>query len=88
MESAQKDLAQTQKSLLTTQKQFHELEQNTASYTDQINGKVREMSQITADNQDALEKILSVQHAVLTQYEQAQQNLLETSKVLNEISLK
>ena len=41
MESVQTDLVQTQKSLSTIQTQFHELEKNTATYTEQINGKVR-----------------------------------------------
>ena len=42
MESVQKGLVQTQKSLSTTQTQFHELERSTATYTEQINGKVRD----------------------------------------------
>ena len=56
MESVQKGLVQTQKSLSTTQTQFHELERSTATYTEQINGKVREMSQITTNYEDVLRK--------------------------------
>jgi uncharacterized protein HemX len=44
---AYRKLVQTQKSLATTQTQFHELERNTATYIEQINGKVKEMSKIT-----------------------------------------
>jgi uncharacterized membrane protein YdfJ with MMPL/SSD domain len=84
----QKDLVQTQKSLATTQKQFHELERSTATYTEQINGKVREMSQITANNEDVLEKISTVQRSVSSQVAKAQQNLLETSELLKRISSK
>jgi uncharacterized membrane protein YdfJ with MMPL/SSD domain len=57
IESDQQSLQQAQKSLATIQKQFHELERSTASYTEQINGKVREMSQITANNEEVLERI-------------------------------
>ena len=64
MESVQKGLVQTQKSLSTTQTQFHELERSTATYTEQINGKVREMSQITTNYEDVLEKISTVQQSV------------------------
>jgi uncharacterized protein YoxC len=88
MESVQKDLVQTQKSLATTQKQFHELERSTATYTEQINGKVREMSQITTNNEDVLEKISTVQRSVSSQVAKAQQNLLETSELLKRISSK
>ncbi len=88
MESVQKDLVQTQKSLSTTQTQFHELERSTATYIEQINGKVREMSQITANCKDVLEKISTVQRSVSSQVVSAQQNLLETSELLKRISSK
>ena len=86
IESDQQSLQQTQKSLSTIQKQFHELERSTASYTEQINGKVREMSQITANNEEALGKISALQHSVSLQVTKAQQNLLETSEILKKIS--
>ena len=88
IESDQQSLQQAQKSLSTIQKQFHELERSTASYTEQINGKVREMSQITANCEDVLEKILTVQRSVSSQVASAQQNLLETSELLKRISSK
>ena len=88
IESDQQSLQQAQKSLSTIQKQFHELERSTASYTEQINGKVREMSQITANNEEALERISTVQHSVSLQVTKAQQNLLETSEILKKISSK
>jgi uncharacterized protein YoxC len=88
MESVQKDLVQTQKSLATTQTQFHELERSTATYIEQINGKVREMSQITTNNEDVLEKISTVQRSVSSEVAKAQQNLLETSELLKRISSK
>ena len=88
IESDQKSLQQAQKSLATIQKQFHELERSTASYTEQINGKVREMSQITANNEEVLERISTVQHSVSLQVTKAQQNLLETSEILKRISSK
>ena len=87
MESVQTDLVQTQKSLSTIQTQFHELE-NTATYTEQINGKVREMSQITTNYEDVLEKISTTQRSVSSQVAKAQQNLLETSELLKRISSK
>ncbi|MCA4780623.1 hypothetical protein IF090_13580 [Acinetobacter towneri] len=86
IESDQKSLQQAQKSLATIQKQFHELERSTASYTEQINGKVREMSQITANNEEVLERISTVQNSVSSQVVKAQQNLLETSEILKKIS--
>lgn len=86
MESVQKGLVQTQKSLSTTQTQFHELERSTATYTEQINGKVREMSQITTNYEDVLEKISTVQQSVSSEVAKAQQNLLETSELLKRIS--
>ena len=88
MESVQKDLVQTQKSLSTTQTQFHELERNTATYTEQINGKVKEMSQITTNYEDVLDKISTVQNSMSLQVAKAQQNLLETSEILKRISSK
>ena len=88
IKSDQDNLQQIQKSLTTIQKQFHELERSTASYTEQINGKVREMSQITANNEEALERISTVQHSVSSQVTKAQQNLLETSEILKKISSK
>ena len=66
----------------TMQKQFHELERSTASYTEQINGKVREMSLITANNEEILERISTTQHSVSSEVAKAQQNLLETSEIL------
>ena len=86
IESDQQSLQQAQKSLATIQKQFHELERSTASYTEQINGKVQEMSQITANNEEALGKISVLQHSVSLQVTKAQQNLLETSEILKKIS--
>ncbi|MEG2847085.1 MAG: hypothetical protein RR876_17105 [Acinetobacter sp.] len=88
IESDQQSLQQAQKSLATMQKQFHELESSTASYTEQINGKVREMSMITANNEEVLERISPVQHSVSLQVTKAQQNLLETSELLKRISSK
>ena len=88
IESDQQSLQQAQKSLATMQKQFHELDRSTASYTEQINGKVREMSQITANNEEVLERISTVQHSVSLQVTKAQQNLLETSEILKKISSK
>ena len=82
IESDQQSLQQAQKSLATMQKQFHELERSTASYTAQINGKVKEMSQFTANNEEVLERISTVQHSVSLQVTKAQQNLLETSEIL------
>jgi DNA repair exonuclease SbcCD ATPase subunit len=79
-------LTASTKSLATIQKQFHELERSTASYTEQINGKVREMSQITANNEEVLERISTVQHSVSSEVAKAQQNLLETSEILKKIS--
>ena len=79
IESDQQSLQQAQKSLATIQKQFHELERSTASYTEQINGKVQEMNRITANNRELLERISSVQKT-------AQQNLLETSAILKKIT--
>ena len=84
----QKTLAQTQKSLATMQKQFHELERSTATYTEQINGKVREMSLITDSNEEVLERISTIQHSVSLQVAKSQQNLLETSEILKRISSK
>ena len=52
----------------------------------QINGKVQEMSQITDNNEEVLEKISTVQHSVSLQVTKAQQNLLETSEILKKIS--
>ena len=86
IESDQQSLQQAQKSLATIQKQFHELESSTASYTEQINGKVREMSLITANNEETLETISDLQHSVSLQVTKAQQNLLETSEILKKIS--
>jgi DNA repair exonuclease SbcCD ATPase subunit len=86
IESDQQSLQQTQKSLATIQKQFHDLERSTASYTEQINGKVREMSQITANNEEALKKISTTQHLVSSEVAKARQNLLETSEILKKIS--
>ena len=88
IESDQQSLQQAQKSLATIQKQFHELERSTASYTEQINGKVREMSQITANNEEVLERISTTQHLVSSEVAKAQQNLLETSEILKQISSK
>jgi uncharacterized protein YoxC len=88
IESDQQSLQQAQKSLATMQKQFHELERSTASYTEQINGKVREMSQITANNEEVLERISTVQHSVSSEVAKAQQNLIETSEILKKISLR
>ncbi|GAA5666895.1 hypothetical protein Brsp07_05417 [Brucella sp. NBRC 14130] len=85
IESDQQSLQQAQKLLATMQKQFHDLERNTASYTEQINGKVREMSQITADNEEVLERISTTQHLVSSEVAKAQQNLHETSKILKKI---
>jgi septal ring factor EnvC (AmiA/AmiB activator) len=82
----QENLVQMQKSLATMQKQFHELERSTASYTEQINGKVREMSQITANNEEVLERISTTQRLVSSEVAKAQQNLLETSEILKKIS--
>ena len=82
IEQDQTSLAQAQKSLSIMQKQFHELEKSTAMYLEQINGKVQEMSQITDNNEAALEKISSVQHSVSLQVMKAQQNLRETSEIL------
>ena len=82
----QENLVQMQKSLATIQKQFHELERSTASYTEQINGKVREMSQITANNEEVLERISTTQRLVSSEVAKAQQNLLETSEILKKIS--
>jgi septal ring factor EnvC (AmiA/AmiB activator) len=79
-------LTASTKSLATIQKQFHELERSTASYTEQINGKVREMSQITANNEEVLERISTTQHSVSSEVAKAQQNLLETSEILKKIS--
>ena len=86
IESVQKQLVQTQKSLTTTQTKFQELDQNTASYIKQINGKVLEMSQITINNEAVLEKISTVQRSVSSEVAKAQQNLLETSEILKKIS--
>ena len=86
IESDQQSLQQAQKSLATIQKQFHELERSTASYTEQINGKVREMSKITADNEEVLEKISTTQHLISSEVAKAQKNLLKTSEILKEIS--
>jgi septal ring factor EnvC (AmiA/AmiB activator) len=86
IESDQQSLQQAQKSLATIQKQFHDLERSTASYTEQINGKVREMSQITANNEEALKKISTTQHLVSSEVAKARQNLLETSEILKKIS--
>jgi uncharacterized protein YoxC len=86
IESDQQSLQQAQKSLATIQKQFHELEHSTASYTEQINGKVREMSKITADNEEVLEKISTTQHLISSEVAKAQQNLLATSEILKKIS--
>jgi DNA repair exonuclease SbcCD ATPase subunit len=86
IESDQQSLQQAQKSLAIIQKQFHELERSTASYTEQINGKVREMSQITANNEEVLERISTIQHSVSLQVTKAQQNLLATSEILKKIS--
>ncbi len=61
---------------------------NTATYTEQINGKVREMSQITTNYEDVLEKISTTQRSVSSQVAKAQQNLLETSELLKRISSK
>jgi DNA repair exonuclease SbcCD ATPase subunit len=88
IESDQHSLQQAQKSLATIQTQFHELECSTASYTEQINGKVREMSQITANNEEVLERISTIQHSVSSEVAKAQQNLLETSEILKKISSK
>lgn len=82
IKSDQQSLQQAQKSLATMQKQFHELERSTASYTEQINGKVREMSLITANNEEILERISTTQHSVSSEVAKAQQNLLETSEIL------
>ena len=86
IESDQQSLQQAQKSLATMQKQFHELERSTASYTEQINCKVKEMSQLTANNEEVLERISTVQHSVSLQVTKAQQNLLEISEILKKIS--
>src|SRR5690606_22406928 len=86
IESDQQSLQQAQKSLAIIQKQFHELERSTASYTEQINGKVREMSQITTNNEEVLERISTIQHSVSLQVTKAQQNLLATSEILKKIS--
>ncbi|WP_288410094.1 hypothetical protein ACSF3O_03140 [Acinetobacter soli] len=86
--SDQDGLQQTQKSLATIQQQFHELDKNTASYINQINGKVTEMSQITANNEEALEGISTTQHSVSSQVAKAQQNLLKISEILKRISSK
>ena len=64
IKSDQQSLQQAQKSLATMQKQFHELERSTASYTEQINGKVREMSLITANNEEILRE--SQPHSILS----------------------
>jgi uncharacterized protein YoxC len=88
IESDQEGLQQVQKSLSTIQRQFHELERSTASYTEQINGKVQEMNRITANNDEVLERISTVQHSVSLQLTKAQQNLLETSEILKRISSK
>lgn len=40
------------------------------------------MSQITASNEEVLERISTVQHSVSLQVTKAQQNLLETSEIL------
>ena len=42
----------------------------------------QEMSQITANNEEVLERISTVQHSVSLQVTKAQQNLLETSEIL------
>ena len=86
IESDQQSLQQAQKSLAIIQKQFHELERSTASYTEQINCKVREMSKITADNEEVLERISTTQHLVSSEVAKAQKNLLKTSEILKEIS--
>ena len=85
IESDQKSLQQAQKSLATIQKQFHELDKNTASYINQINGKVTEMSQITANNENTLKKISAIQASVSSEVEQAQLNLLKTSQILKQV---
>lgn len=85
IKSDQQSLQQAQKSLATMQKQFHELERSTASYTEQINGKVREMSLITANNEEILERISTTQHSVSSEVAKAQQNLLETSEILKNL---
>ena len=84
----QENLVQMQKSLATMQKQFHDLEKSTATYTERISGKVREMSQITDNNEAVLEKISTVQRSVSSEVAKAQQNLLETSEILKRISSK
>ena len=86
IESDQQSLQQVQKSLVIIQTQFHELERSTASYTEQINGKVREMIQITANNEEVLERISTTQHLVSSEVAKAQKNLLETSEILKKIS--
>ena len=57
-----------------------------APYTEQINCKVREMSKITADNEEVLERISTTQHLVSSEVAKAQKNLLKTSEILKEIS--
>jgi uncharacterized protein YoxC len=86
IKSDQESLQQVQKSLSTIQKQFHELERSTATYTEEIKGKVREMSEISANNEEVLERISTLQHSVSLQVTKAQQNLLETSEILKKIS--
>ena len=86
IENIHNNLQHTQKSLATIQKQFHEVQQDTAKYTEQINGKVREMNKITANNEEVLERISTVQHLVSSQVAKAQKNLLETSEILKRIS--
>ena len=86
--SDQDSLQKIQTSLSTMQTQFHELERSTAIYTEQINGKVRDMSQITASNEEVLEKISTTQHLVSSEVAKAQKNLLETSEILKKISSK
>ena len=88
IKSDQENLQQVQTLLSTIQKQFHELERGTASYTEQINGKIQEMTQITVNNEEVLERISTVQCSVSSQVASAQQNLLETSELLKLISSK
>ncbi|MBV6617061.1 hypothetical protein JMA18_19770, partial [Acinetobacter baumannii] len=71
IKSDQQSLQQAQKSLATMQKQFHELERSKASYTEQNNGKVREMSLITANNEEILERISTTQHSVSSEVAKA-----------------
>ena len=70
------------------QKQFQQLQQGTAQYTEQIGSKVQKMEQITTSNERVLQHLSQTQKEISQEVLRSQQNLLETSEILKRISSK